>query len=103
MLRAIVDIEDEGPHAVIAAVPGKRILVHNMVLSFAHSHDESQPAVAMSGTTVIEGYLMFDGEKLEWARDPTDTMRVSAGEAFNIKLAAGVKCMGYVEYEIGVW
>lgn len=103
MLRALVDIEDEGPHTIIAGVSGKRILVHNMVLSFAHSHDESQPATALSGSTVIEGYLMFDGEKLEWTREPTDTMRIAPGDSFKIKLAPGVKCMGYVDYEIGVW
>lgn len=103
MQRVNVNVSGEGPHEIIPAVSGKRILVHSMVLSFAHSFDESQPAIAMSGATPIEGYLMFDGEKLEWRRDPNDTMRVASGDAFQIKLANGVKCMGYVEYEIGVW
>lgn len=103
MQRVNVDIADEGPHTVIAASPGQRILVQNFVLSFAHAFDESQPAVALSGSTVLEGYLVYDGEKIFWRREPSDTMRIASGEDFKIKLADGVKCMGYVEYEIGAW
>lgn len=103
MQRVLVDIEDEGPHEIIPAVAGKRILVSRFVLSFAHAFDESQPAVAMSGSDMIEGYLVYDGEKIFWERDPSDTMRISPGDAFQIKLADGVKCMGFVEYEIGAW
>lgn len=103
MQRVNVNVSGEGPHEIIPAVSGKRILLHNFVLSFAHSFDESQPAVAMSGADVLEGYLVFDGEKIFWSRDPADTMRISPDHPFQIRLATGVKCMGFVEYEVGVW
>lgn len=103
MKRALVDIVDEGPHVVIPAVSGQRILIHKFVLSFAHPYDESQPAIAMAGSTVIEGYLVYDGEKIFWSRDPNDTMRIPPSTAFSIKLADGVKCMGFIEYDEGIW
>lgn len=104
MQRINIDISGEGPHDVISPSSGKRFLVNSCLMTFAHAHPKSQPVTFLSGSTVLYGpYLVFDGEKLMWQRNPDDTFDIKPGEAFRIKLAAGVRCGATIEYEIGAW
>lgn len=103
-MRINIDISDEGPHTIIAPAHGRRFLISSCLMTFAHSHAESQPVTFFSGTTPLYGpYLVFDGEKLMWQRDPMETFDIKAGEAFIIKLAPGVRCGATIEYDVGAW
>lgn len=104
MQRINIDIFGEGPHTIIAPSAGKKFLIHSCLLTFAHDKAESQPVTFLSASTILYGpYLVFDGEKLFWTRDPTATFDIKNGEAFRIKLADGVRCGATIEYDVGAW
>lgn len=104
MPRLNIDISGAGPHTIIPVAAGKRFLIRSCLMTFAHQHAESQPVTFYSGSTLLYWpYLVYDGEKLEWVRDPMETFDIKAGEDFRIGLAAGVRCGATIEYEIGVW
>ena len=104
MQRINIDITGEGPHNVISPSAGKKFLISSCLMTFAHALPESQPVTFLSGSTILYGpYLVYDGEKLLWERDPNQTFDIKAGEAFRIQMAAGVRCGATIEYEIGVW
>lgn len=104
MNRVNIDISGAGPHTIISPDAGKKFLIHSCLMTFAHQHAESQPVTFYSGSTLLYGpYLVYDGEKLEWQRDPMQTFDIKAGEAFRIGLADGVRCGATIEYEIGTW
>lgn len=102
MQRINIDISGVGPHTIIAPEHGQKFLISSCLMTFAHQHAQSQPVTFKSGTRTLYGpYLVFDGEKLTWERDPSQTFDIRAGEPFVVELAAGVRCGATIEYEVG--
>lgn len=104
MQRINIDISGAGPHTIIAPDAGKKFLISSCLMTFAHQMAESQPVTFLSGSTILYGpYLVYDGEKLIWTRDPMQTFDIKSGEAFRIQLAPGVRCGATIEYDVGTW
>lgn len=102
MRRASIDLTGPGMQAIVAAVPGKRIIIHRMVLTFSHAEVHSQKVSFLSGSTVIAGpFYVLDGGEIEYKRRAGDPDRIGPAEAFNVDLAEGLSAAGSVEYELG--
>lgn len=101
MRTKIVEITGAGPHEVIPAVSGERIIVEYMFLTFSHQEAQAQMLRLLSGSDVFLATYVLDGGELEYERREDDTTRIAIGEAFNIQMTTGLSAAGRVDYTMG--
>lgn len=101
MRTQVVEITGAGPHEIIAAVPGKRIIVEYMFLTFSHQEAKAQLVRLMSGADVFLTTYALDGGELEYERREDDTTRIALGAAFNVEMTEGLSAAGRIEYTVG--
>ena len=89
--RASVDISTATTTAVVAAVAGKRIVVTNLVLSFA----SGQTGVWKSGSTVLSGPF---AESYSTGDNELGILETAIGEALNLTTSAAVAVAGHLTY-----
>lgn len=101
MKRAIIETQGPGVTTLIAAVPGMRIIVNNMFLTFSHAEDRSQLVRLMTGSTVFMPAYVDNSHEIEYRRRASDSLRIKHGDPFNIDMPDGTACAGVIEYDLG--
>lgn len=101
MRTKIVEITGAGPHEVIPAVSGERIIVEYMFLTFSHQEPQSQMVRLMSGADPFLVMYALDGGEIEYERREEDTTRIAVGEPFSIELTANLSAAGLIKYTVG--
>lgn len=102
MRHVSVNITGAGPHSVIDAVPGMRIIVTRIILTFSHAEPQAQPVAFYSGPDLIAGpFFILDGGEVEYERREGDATHMAIGESFNVLLADGLSAAGVLNYELG--
>lgn len=97
-----INVTGVGPHTIVPAVPGSRIIVSRMILTFSHSEPKAQPITFYSGADAFIGpFYVLDGGEIEYNRRQSDENNIAVGEPFRIGLAANLSAAGNVFYDLG--
>jgi hypothetical protein len=101
MLRKSVDITAAGDHVIVTPDSNEIIIPNRALLTFAHSGTQALSVTFLSGANILSGpFYVTDGGEIRYNIADGYPLKLGRGEAFAIRLVAGLSCAGYVEYEL---
>lgn len=105
MQRASIDITGVGPHTIVTPSASQRVLIHNVVITFAHAEPTSQRVWFNAGTDIEAGpFFVTDGGEIRYKSSESDRRYIGAsGVPFVIQMDAPLSAAGFVDYELGTF
>jgi hypothetical protein len=93
--RAVVNVATAASHPIVAAVPGKSIVLLSAFIKVANA----QTLTWRSGTTPLTGAMAFATSDLMYAVDSeSGIVQTVPGEALNLLVGAATQVSGSVTY-----